>query len=94
MCERLSWLLIDLQTNNTQDGPFLNKYASPFWPQKLSKTVSIKGEGLLLAFHPSLFSKLAINGADLWCLKNKCNHLFPCRGAAFDPSPAFQSRVD
>jgi hypothetical protein len=58
MRERLSWLLIDSQTNNTRDGPFLHKYASPFWPQKLSKTVSIKGEGLLLAFHPSLFSNL------------------------------------
>jgi hypothetical protein len=64
MRERLSWLLIDSQTNNTRDGPFLHKYASPFWPQKLSKTVSIKGEGLLLAFHPSLFSKLAIGGVD------------------------------
>jgi hypothetical protein len=55
MRERLSWLFIDSQTNNTQDGPFLHKYASPFWPQKSSKTVSIKGEGLLLALHPSLF---------------------------------------
>jgi hypothetical protein len=60
MRERLSWLLIYSQTNNTRDGPFFHKYASPFWPQKLSKTVSIKGEGLLLAFHPSLFSKLGI----------------------------------
>jgi hypothetical protein len=59
MRERLSWLFIDSQTNNTQDGPFLHKYASPFWPQKLSKTVSIKGEGLLLASHPSLFSNYA-----------------------------------
>jgi hypothetical protein len=55
MRERLSWLFIVSQTNNTQDGPFRSKYASPFWPQKLSKTVSIKGEGLLLALHPSLF---------------------------------------
>src|SRR5215510_3710823 len=37
-------------------------------------------------------------GADLWSLRNKCNHQikagakFPCRGAAFEPSPAFQSR--
>jgi len=57
MRERLSWLFIDSQTNNSQDGPFFHKYASPFWPQKLSKTVSIKGEGFLLAPHPSLFSK-------------------------------------
>jgi len=51
-------MFVDSQTNNTQDGPFLHKYASPFWPQKLSKTVLIKGEGLLLALHPSLFSNL------------------------------------
>jgi hypothetical protein len=56
MRERLSWFFIDSQTNNTQDEPFLHKYASPFWQQKLSKNVSIKGEGFLLAFHPSLFS--------------------------------------
>jgi len=56
MRERLSWLFIDSQTNNTQDGPFFHKYASPFWPQKLSKIVSIKGAGFLLALHPSLFS--------------------------------------
>jgi hypothetical protein len=51
-------MFVDSQTNNTQDGPFLHKYASPFWPQKLSKTVSIKGEGFLLAPHPSLFSNI------------------------------------
>jgi len=39
------------------------------------------------------------SGEDLWSLIIKCNHKFkagakfPCRGAAFELSPAFQSQL-